>query len=121
MNVALWIIQGLLAAMFAMAGLMKLSAPVEKLREKMPWVDQTGLGQVRFAGAAEVAGAVGLVLPQALGVAPILTPLAAVGLALIMILAMRLHAARGETSSVIVNAVLGALALAIAAGRFFGA
>ena len=82
MNNALWIVAGLLAFVFVMAGFMKVSQPKETLKEKgMGFVDDFSAGQVRLIGILEVLGAVGLILPALTGILPILTPLAAVGLA----------------------------------------
>jgi uncharacterized membrane protein YphA (DoxX/SURF4 family) len=118
-NVALWIIAGLLAAAFAGAGLMKLAQPKAKLAAAgMGWTEDFTDGQVKGIGAVEVLGAVGLVLPAALGIAEVLTPLAALGLALTMVGAAITHLRRGEGSMVPVNVVLGGLALFVAVMRF---
>ncbi|HEY3064733.1 MAG TPA: DoxX family protein [Methylomirabilota bacterium] len=79
MNAVLWIIQGLLAALFLFAGVMKLVMPIEAMTAdiKLP-----GLF-LRFIGVAETLGAVGLILPGLLRIRTGLTPLAAVGLAII--------------------------------------
>lgn len=116
MNIALWIVQVLLALMFGFAGAMKVLTPIEELAKNMPWVaDQVGL--VRFIGTAELLGALGLVLPAATRIKPGLTPLAAAGIALIMVLAAGFHASRGEWSAIGTNAVLLALALFVVWGR----
>lgn len=81
MNVALWIVQALLAALFLFAGGMKLVTPIEEMTREiaMPgWF-------LRFIGVAEVLGALGLILPWLTGIRPGLTPLAAAGLAIIMV------------------------------------
>ena len=77
MNIALWIVQILLALAFTAAGVMKLTQPKDAMREKMPFVDDFSAGAIRLIGLLEVLGAVGIVLPWLLGVAPWLTPLAA--------------------------------------------
>ena len=118
MNVSLWIAQAVLAAMFALAGLMKSTQPKEKLAPKLPWVEDFSAPTVRFIGIVELLGAIGLVLPAATGVAPILTPAAATGLALTMVLAAATHIRRKEPSGVAFNAVLFAVAVFIAWGRF---
>ncbi len=119
MNVTLWIIAGLLAAAFAAAGLMKLTSPKEKLAASgMGWTEDYSDGQVKTIGTLEVLGAIGLILPAALGIAEILTPLAAVGLALTMVGAAVVHAKRGEGQMIPVNVVLGGLALFVAIMRF---
>jgi uncharacterized membrane protein YphA (DoxX/SURF4 family) len=119
MNVVLWIIAGLLAAAFAGAGLMKLAQPKAKLAASgMAWTEDFSDGQVKGIGAVEVLGALGLILPAALGIAEILTPLAAAGLALTMVGAAITHLRRGEGSMVPINVVLGGLALFVAVMRF---
>lgn len=117
LHVTLWVVQGLLAAAFLMAGWMKLVTPVDVLANQMPWV--TGaMGQfVRVIAALELAGAIGLILPAATRILPRLTPAAALGLALTMLGAGATHVARGETPMIVVNLVLGALAAFVAWGR----
>jgi uncharacterized membrane protein len=118
LNIALWIIAGLLAVAFVAAGLMKATQPKAKLATNMPWVDDFSAGTVRFIGVVEILGAFGLILPAALDIAPILTPLAAAGLAVTMVLAALVHARRKEPQGVVVNAVLFALAAFVAVMRF---
>ncbi|EEP69794.1 DoxX family protein [Micromonospora sp. ATCC 39149] len=118
MNVLLWIVQVLLAVAFGMAGLMKATQPKEKLAEKLPWVQDYAAGTVRFIGVVELLGAIGLILPAVTGIAPILIPIAATGLALTMVLAAVVHIRRKEPSGVAFNAVLFVLAVFVAWGRF---
>ncbi|MGI5192972.1 DoxX family protein [Streptomyces sp. CA-288835] len=118
MNVFLWILQAVLAAMFAMAGVMKSTQPKDKLVEKLPWVADFSPATVRFIGIVEFAAALGLILPPATDIAPVLTPLAATGLVITMILAAITHARRKEPSAIVFNAVLLALAAVVAWGRF---
>jgi uncharacterized membrane protein YphA (DoxX/SURF4 family) len=119
MNIALWIIAGVLAAGFAAAGVMKVSQPKEKLAASgMGWTADFGAGTVKTIGALELLAAAGLILPAALGVAPILTPLAAVGLVLVMVGAAVVHVRRHESQVVIVNVILLVLAALIVWGRF---
>ncbi|MFJ3633318.1 DoxX family protein [Streptomyces sp. NPDC090112] len=118
MNVFLWIVQAVLALMFAMAGVMKSTQPKAKLAEKLPWVADYSAGTVRFIGVVELAAALGLILPAATGIAPVLTPLAAIGLAVVMVLAMLAHARRKEPQAIGFNAVLLVLAALVAWGRF---
>jgi uncharacterized membrane protein len=117
-NVFLWVLQGLLGAAFIGAGIMKVSQPIEKLSKNMTWVPRYSKSTVRFIGAVEILGGLGLILPWATGIATILTPLAAVGLALIMVLAMVDHLRAKEIPMIAVNLVLGAIAVVIAIGRF---
>lgn len=118
MNVVLWIVQGLLALAFAMAGFMKVTQPKEKLQPRMGFVEDFSAGTVKLIGTAELLGAVGLILPWLTGIAPVLTPIAASGLVLVMILAAVTHFRRKEYSAILFNAVLGGLALFVALGRF---
>lgn len=116
MNIALWIVQALLALAFAAAGVMKLAQPMDAIRERLPYVDDFNAGTIRLIGLLELLGAVGLVLPWGLGVAPWLTPLAALGLALTMVGAAVVHLRRREP--VVVNGVLFALAAFVAWARW---
>jgi uncharacterized membrane protein YphA (DoxX/SURF4 family) len=118
MNVFLWILQAVLAAMFAKAGAKKSTQPKDKLVEKLPWVADFSPATVRFIGIVEFAAALGLILPAATDIAPVLTPLAATGLVVVMILAAITHARRKEPSAIAFNAVLLALAAVVAWGRF---
>jgi uncharacterized membrane protein YphA (DoxX/SURF4 family) len=119
MSIALWIVQGLLAVAFLGAGATKLSQPKEKLLKNMPWVEDFSQPAVRLIGAAEVLGAIGVVLPALTGVLPWLTPLAALGLVLLMVGAALTHLRRKEYGNVAINAVLLVLAAFVAYGRFF--
>ena len=119
MNVVLWIIAGLLAAAFVAAGLMELTQPKHKLAASgMAWTEDFSNGQIKTIGAVEVLGALGLILPAALGIAEILTPLAAAGLALTMVGAAITPLRRKEGSMVPINVVLGGLAVFVAVMRF---
>ena len=118
MSIALWVIQGLLALVFLMAGSMKAAQPMSTLAKRLPWTATFPAPAVRFIGVAEIAGALGLILPGLTRVAPILTPLAAIGLVLVMLLASGFHARRGEYQTIAMNAVLLALALVVVIGRF---
>ncbi|ONK15068.1 DoxX family protein [Streptomyces sp. MP131-18] len=118
MHVFLWIVQAVLAAMFAMSGLAKAVQPKEKQAAKYPWMRNVSPATVRFIGAVELLGAIGLIVPAATGIAPVLTPLAGAGLAAVMAIAAALHIRREEPSGVVVTAVLFALAALVAWGRF---
>jgi VIT1/CCC1 family predicted Fe2+/Mn2+ transporter len=85
----------------------------------MPWVEDFSQPAVRLIGAAEVLGAIGVVLPALTGVLPWLTPLAALGLVLLMVGAALTHLRRKEYGNVAINAVLLVLAAFVAYGRFF--
>lgn len=118
MNTALWIVQILLALAFGMAGIMKATQPKEKLAQQMKWVEDFAPNTVKGIGTLELLAAIGLVLPALTGILPILTPLAAVGLVLTMIGAALTHLRRKETPMIAINAVLLALAVFVAYGRF---
>ena len=119
MNIALWIIAGLLAAAFLASGVMKLIQPPEKLvAAGQGWAADLSPGLIKLVGALEVLAAAGLILPAALGVAPVLVPLAAVGLALLMAGAIVVHLRRSEAPLTVVNLAIIALAAVVAWGRF---
>ena len=117
MNVSLSVVQILLAAMFGMAGAMKLFSPIASLAQQMAWTGQVPELLVRFIGFSELAGALGLILPALTRIRPGLTALAAAGLIAVMILASGFHISRGEAHAVPVNFVLAALAAFVAWGR----
>jgi hypothetical protein len=113
MNAALWIVQGLLAALFLFAGGMKLVLPVEELTK------DSGLsgGFLRFIGVVEVLGGLGLVLPALTRIRPGLTPLAAAGLVIIMIGATATVLLDGHGAMALMPLVTGLLAAFVAYGR----
>jgi uncharacterized membrane protein YphA (DoxX/SURF4 family) len=118
-DVVLWIAAGVLAAAFLAAGLLKLTRSRKRLADSgMGWAENFGDGTVKMIGALEVLGAVGLILPAALDIAPILVPLAATGLGVIMLGAIVTHARRREPQAIVINLVLLALAAFVAWGRF---
>ena len=118
MNIALWIVAGLLAVLFLFAGLMKARTPKDQLAAKMPWVEDFSAGTIRFIGIVEALGAIGLIVPPLVGIAPILAPLAATGLAITMVLAIVVHARRKESQPIVMNLILMAAAIFVAWGRF---
>jgi uncharacterized membrane protein YphA (DoxX/SURF4 family) len=119
METALWILQGLLAAIFLVTGMTKLTQPRLKMAAgPMRWAADVTDAQFRAIGLVEVVGSIGLILPAALGIAPLLTPLAAVGLVLIMVGAIRTHVRYAETDRLAVPIVVLALALFVAVGGF---
>ena len=118
MNLALWIIAIVLAVAFAGSGLMKLVVPKDKLvTAGQGWAQDFSPSTIRLIGVLEILGAIGLILPAALHIAPILVPLAAIGLALTMVGAAVVHARRKEAPMIAVNAVLLTLAVIVAWGR----
>jgi uncharacterized membrane protein YphA (DoxX/SURF4 family) len=120
MNVTLWIIASLLAALFLASGTAKLAQPKEKLVASAMGAALAGFSPaaIKAIGTLEVLGAAGLVLPAALDITPVLVPLAAVGVVLLMVGAIITHSRRHEAQSVVVNVVLLALAAVVAVGRF---
>lgn len=110
MDIASWIVTVLLALAFLVAGATKLLRPKPLLaRSGLAWVEDFSAGAVKGIGAVEVVGALGLVLPKATGIAPVLSPIAAIGLAITMALATRVHVRRRETPAPAIG--LGVLAV----------
>ena len=118
MNIALWIVQVLLALAFAGAGLLKISQPIAKLAPNMAWVTHFPAQAVRLIGGVELLGAIGLLVPALTGILPWLTPLAAAGLVVIMIGAVITHIQLHEVPKAVPSLILGLLALFVAYGRF---
>ena len=118
MNVALWIVQGLLAFAFIAAGATKVFAyeKYKAMSEKKNGRTSLSRGLITFIGMAEIAGSLGVVLPMATNIAPWLSPWAAIGLAIIMLLAIGFHVRRHE--SVAVPVILFLLAAFVVFGRF---
>lgn len=117
-TIGLWVVQALLAAMFLMAGGTKLMAGSDELVAMgMGWAENAPFLLIKFIGLAEVAGALGLILPAATRIMPYLTKMAAAGLAVIMVLAAGVHTFRGEFEVLPMNAILFALAVLVIWGR----
>ena len=119
MNKLLWGLQILLALMFAFGGAVKAMTPPAELAEQMAWAARVPAWAPVTAGVAEVLAAIGLILPAATRIKPSLTPLAAAGLVVVMLLAaFWVHAPAGEWGAAGTNLVLGALAGFVAYGRW---
>lgn len=120
MDLALWTAAGLLAAVALAGGVSKTFVPKEKLAAAHGggWTGDAGAGFVKTLGVLELLAAAGLILPAALGVAPVLVPVTATCWVLLMIGAMITHGRRGESRFVMLNLVYLALAAFIAWGRF---
>ena len=116
MAIALWVAQGIVALLFLLTGTLKMVTPKEKLVVKMHWAATWPPGRIKLLGLAELAGALGLVLPAALHIAPLLTPIAAVCLAVLMLGAVQTH--RRLHESFIPALALAIVCVAIAAGGF---
>src|SRR3954447_11972627 len=95
LRIGLWVVQVLLALFFLMAGINHGLKPIEEAAKSSPWIIGIPVALARFIGISELAGALGVVLPSATRIAPKLTPIAAVGLAIIMLLAVPFHIMRG--------------------------
>ncbi len=118
MNIALWIVQVLLAIFFGMAGMMK-TFQTAKAKEQLPWAKNRSSVFVRFIGISELLGALGLILPMLTGILPWLTPIAAAGLSLIQLLAIFTeHLPKKEYNVIPVNVILLALAVFVIFGRW---
>ena len=122
MNLSLWIVAGLLAVVYLVAGTAKLIVHKEKLAATPGggWVEDFSAGSVKAIGALEVLAAVGLVLPAATDIAPVLVPLAALGLVLIMVGAVITRLRRHEPKVMVADLAYLALAGFVVWGRFFG-
>lgn len=122
MNALLWICQIILAIVYVVSGTQKST----QSKERMIATGQTGvrdypIGFIRFIATCELLGATGLVLPRALNVLPILTPIAAIGLGIIMIGAARAHTRLHEPRNVAINVALITLLVFVAIGRLVNA
>lgn len=117
MNTVLWVLQVIVGVMFVVAGV-NHGFRQEQAKKMMTWMQDVSSGMLTFIGVAEILGGLGLILPALTNILPVLTPVAAVGLAIIMLLAMVFHFRRGERQAIVVNLVLGLLAAFIAYGRF---
>lgn len=121
MNLALWIVAGLLAAAYLVSGVGKLIMSKEKIAATSHaalWVEDFSAGALKVIGALEVLAAVGLILPAALDIAPVLVPLAATGLVLLMIGAVITRLRRHELKVMLGDLLYLALAAFVAWGRF---
>lgn len=118
MNIALWIIQVLLALVFGLASLAKLTRPRLALAGQMGWVVDFTDAQVKGIGVLEGLAVIGLIVPPLLHIGTFLTPLAATGLVFLMLGAAATHLRREELPQVAGNALLLVLAAIVALGRF---
>jgi hypothetical protein len=120
MNLALWIVAGLLAVVFLIASVSKLVVPKEKLAAAPggEWVEDFSAGAVKALGGLDFLAAAGLILPAALGIAPVLTPLAAVGCVLLMVGAVITRLRHGGAKAIVLDLTYLALAAFVAWGRF---
>ena len=119
MNVVLWIIAGVLAAAFLASGVMKIVQSKEKLAASgLAWTEDFSPGAIKTIGVLELLAAIGLILPAVLHIAPVLVPLAALGLVVVMVGAAITHGRRKEFQMITANVIFLALAAVVAWGRF---
>ncbi|HEX6307492.1 MAG TPA: DoxX family protein [Longimicrobiales bacterium] len=117
LQIGLWTAQILLALAFAFTGTGSLTRPIDDLAEVAVWPGEVPAALVRAIGAAELAGALGLILPSLTRIRPSLTPLAAAGLAGVMLLAASYNLFHGRWPALALNLVLGSMAVFVAWGR----
>ena len=117
LNVALWVVQTLLALTFAGTGIWKLLTPIPELGAKMPWMGQVSPGFLYATAVFDLLGGLGLLLPSVTRVMPGLTVLAALGCAALQASAIVFHVSRGEAANTPFNVLLVALSLFVAWGR----
>jgi hypothetical protein len=118
MNTALWIVQVFLSIVFVMAGILKTATSKDKLIKQLPWVNNYSYGTVKFIGVSEFLGGVGIIVPWLTGIVRFLTPLSAIGISIIMILALTTeHLKKKEYIEIAFNMVLLILAAFVAIGR----
>ncbi|PXY20771.1 DoxX family protein [Prauserella muralis] len=121
MNVALWVVAGLLAAVYLVAGTGKLIMPKERLvaiGANARWAEDFSPGAIKTIAALELLAAVGLILPAVLDIAPVLVPFAALGLVVLMAGAVITRVRRHELTFMAGDLVYLALAVFVVWGRF---
>jgi len=119
MNVFLWTLQAILAAIFLVSGASKSTLS----KQRLVAIGQTGVGPlpmplVRFGAACELLGAPGIILPRATGIAPVLTPLAACGFAIIMVVAIGAHISLRELGNTLATTGILIASIVVAISRF---
>lgn len=119
MDLLLWILAFVLAAIFAASGVVKLAAARDQQIDRTPYVEDFPQLVIRGIGALEILGAIGLLLPALTGVATVLVPMAAAGLAITMVLAALVHVRRGDgTAAALPSILLAILSVFVAWSRF---
>lgn len=121
LNLALWVVQTLLAVTFVGTGVWKLITPVADLAAKMPWMGEVSPAFLQTTAVLDLLGGVGVFLPSATRIAPRLSALAALGCVGLMAGAIVFHLQRGEAASTPFNVVMAALSAFVAWGRYFSA
>jgi uncharacterized membrane protein YphA (DoxX/SURF4 family) len=117
MNIALWIVQGLVALGFVYSGWLK-AFQYEKAKASWGWVKNVSKEFVVFIGLVELLGVLGIILPDATNVSPVLTPIAAIGLAAIVLFGALFHVKRKEYREISVNIVFFVFTVFVAISRF---
>lgn len=117
LHITLWIAQILLATTLIWSGSIKLFQSIEQLAAMWPWAGEVPVALVKFTGIVDLLGALGLVLPALLRIQPKFTPIAAIGIVVLMICAITFHILRGEGSNIGVNIIFALIAAFIAWGR----
>jgi uncharacterized membrane protein len=117
MNVLLWILQVLLGVYFTLIGILHFIVP-PGLPAPMAWMYELSPMLHTVSGAAEILGGLGLILPGLTKIQTRLTPLAALGLTLVMLGAVVYHLQRGEMQNIVTNLILAALLAFVAYGRW---
>jgi uncharacterized membrane protein YphA (DoxX/SURF4 family) len=120
MLIAVWIVSALLALAYLFSGGTKVFTSYEKVQDRMTWTSHAKPWQVKVVGILEILGAIGLIVPALTGIVPVLTPIAAAGLALLQLVAIVVHVRIGEGKKIAPNVVLLLLALFVAIARFAG-
>jgi uncharacterized membrane protein YphA (DoxX/SURF4 family) len=120
MLIAVWIVSGLLALAYLVAGGTKVFTGYDKIQDRMTWTSHAKPWHVKVVGVLEILGAIGLIVPILTGILPILAPIAASGLALLQVVAIVIHFRIGEGKKIGGNVVLLLLALFVAIVRFAG-
>ena len=117
MNIALWIVQVLLAVVFVFHGVIKLAPPPD-LPAQIQWIYDMAPGLRTFVGTVELLAAIGLILPGVTKIQPRLTPLAALGLMILMVGGVVFHIPRGEFEAISINVFVFILSAFVAYGRW---
>jgi uncharacterized membrane protein YphA (DoxX/SURF4 family) len=119
MIIALWITAVLLTLLYLVSGFPKIVRSQAQLKDQMPWTTHASAWQVKTVGVLEVLGALGVILPLATGIAPVVTAIAALCLVLVQVVALIVHVRIKDVSSRQgLNVFLLLLAIAVAVLRF---
>jgi hypothetical protein len=118
LHIALWVVQVLVATTLLWATAVKLFQPVGEVAAMWPWAGEVPVAVLKLTGVVDLLGGLGLTLPALLRIQPQLTPIAALGVVVLMVCASVFHIARGEGSQIGFNVVFAALSVFVAWGRF---